>query len=56
VGALVYNSWSWYCRADHPDARLEGVKSRPLLLAAAGKASRHGEQTQLYLTPMRAKL
>jgi hypothetical protein len=35
---------------------LEAVTSRPLLLAAVGKASRHGGQMQLYLTPMHAKL
>ena len=56
AGSLVYNWWSWYCRAAHPGARLEAVTSRPLLLAAVGKASRHGGQTQLYLTPMHAKL
>ena len=31
------------------------MTSRPLLLAAVGKATRHGGQTQLYLTPMHAK-
>ena len=29
AGALVYNWWSWYCRAAHPGARLEAVTSRP---------------------------
>ena len=56
VGALVYNWWSWYCRAAHPNARLEAVTSRPLLLAAIGKAANHGGQTQLYLTPLHAKV
>jgi len=55
AGALVYNWWSWYCRAAHPGARLEAVTSRPLLLAAVGKAANHGGQTQLYLTPLHAK-
>ena len=55
AGALVYNWWSWYCRAAHPGARLEAVTSRPLLLAAVGKAVNHGGQTQLYLTPLHAK-
>jgi hypothetical protein len=56
AGALVYNWWSWYCRAAHPNARLEAVTSRPLLLAAVGKAANHGGQTQLYLTPLHAKV
>ena len=54
AGALIYNWWSWYCRAAHPGARLEAVTSRPLLLAAVGKATSHGGQTQLYLTPLHA--
>jgi hypothetical protein len=55
AAALIYNWWSWYCRAGHPGARLEAVTSRPLLLAAVGKATSHAGQTQLYLTPMHAK-
>jgi hypothetical protein len=54
-GALIYNWWSWYCRAAHPGARLEAVTSRPLLLAAVGKIASHAGQTQLYLTPLHAK-
>ena len=53
--ALVYNWWSWYCRAAHPTARMEAITSRPLLLAAVGKASSHAGQTTLYLTPMHGK-
>ncbi len=53
--ALVYNWWSWYCRAANPTARMEAITSRPLLLAAVGKAVRHAGQTTLYLTPMHGK-
>jgi Transposase DDE domain group 1 len=53
--ALVYNWWSWYCRAAHPTARMEAITSRPLLLAAVGKAASHAGQTTLYLTPLHAK-
>lgn len=53
--ALVYNWWSWYCRAAHPGARLEAVTSRPLLLAAVGKAASHAGQTTLYLTPLHGR-
>ena len=53
--ALVYNWWSWYCRAANPSARMEAITSRPLLLAAVGKAASHAGQTTLYLTPMHGK-
>ena len=53
--APVYNWWSWYCRAAHPTGRLEAITSRPLLLAAVGKAASHANQTTLYLTPMRGR-
>ena len=53
--ALVYNLWSWYCRAANPSARMEAITSRPLLLAAVGKAANHAGQTTLYLTPMHGK-
>jgi hypothetical protein len=53
--ALVYNWWSWYVRAAHPEARREALTSRPLLLAAVGRATSHADQTTLYLTPMHAE-
>jgi hypothetical protein len=53
--ALVYNWWSWYVRAANPQARREALTSRPLLLAAVGRAVSHGGQTLLYLTPMHAE-
>ena len=52
--ALVYNWWSWYCRAAQPGARMEAITSRALLLAGVGRAVRHAGQTTLYLTPMHA--
>ena len=52
--ALVYNWWSWYCRAAKPDARMEAITSRPLLLAGVGRAVKHAGQTTLYLTAMHA--
>lgn len=54
--ALVYNWWSWYVRAANPDARREALTSRPLLLAAVGRATTHADQTTLYLTPMHAEV
>ena len=53
--ALVYNWWSWYVRAANPQARREALTSRPLLLAAVGRATSSGGQTTLYLTPMHAE-
>ena len=38
--ALVYDWWSWYCRAANPTAQMEAITSRPLLLAAVGRATR----------------
>jgi hypothetical protein len=52
--ALIYNWWSWYCRAAKPEARMEAITSRALLLASVGRASQHAGQTTLYLTPMHA--
>jgi len=54
--ALVYNWWSWYVRAANPTARREALTSRPLLLAAVGRATSGGNQTTLYLTPMHAEV
>jgi hypothetical protein len=51
--ALVYNWWSWYVRAATPQARREALTSRPLLLAAVGRATSSGNQTTLYLTCQR---
>jgi len=52
--ALVYNWWSWFCRAASPKVRMEAITSRPLLLAGVGRAIKHAGQTTLYLTPMHA--
>jgi hypothetical protein len=50
--ALIYNWWSWYCRSAKPDARMEAITSRSLLLAGVGRAVKHAGRTTLYLTPM----
>jgi hypothetical protein len=52
--ALVYNWWSWYCRAAKPGARMEAITRRALLLGGVGRAVKHAGQTTLYLTPMHA--
>ncbi len=47
---------AWYVRAANPQARREALTSRPLLLAAVGRAIHTGGQTQVYLTPMHAEV
>ena len=54
--ALIYNWSSWYARAANPEARREALTSRPLLLAAVGRAAHSAGQTTLYLTPMHAEV
>ena len=39
----------------HDDGRMEAITSRPLLLAAVGKAASHANQTTLYLTPLHGR-
>jgi hypothetical protein len=53
---VVYKWWSWYRRAALPNAELEAVTSRPLLVAALCKAANHGGQTQLNLKPLHVKV
>lgn len=53
--ALVYNWWSVFVRLAHPQARLEAITARPLLLAGIGELTQHGGQTHLAITPMHAK-
>jgi hypothetical protein len=42
-------------RAANPQARREALTSRPLLLAAVGRAASSGSQTTLYLKRMHAE-
>lgn len=39
----------WYVRLAHPKTRLEAITSRPLLLAAVGRMTRHSRVTKLVL-------
>jgi hypothetical protein len=48
--ALVYNWWSWYCRLANPQARMEAITSRPLLLAAVGRITEHAGKTRVLLS------
>lgn len=55
VIALVYNWWSLFVRLAIPNKHAEAITSRPLLLQAVGKQTRHGGQTTLTLTSTHAK-
>ena len=46
---LIYNWWSWYVRLAHPKTRLEAITSRPMLLAAVRRMTRHSRVTKLVL-------
>ncbi len=43
-------------RAANPQSRREALTSRPLLLAAVGRATHSGGRTELHLTPMHAEV
>lgn len=53
--ALIYNWWSLFVRLARPDKHLEAITSRPLLLYAVGKQTRHQGQTTVTLTSTHAK-
>ncbi len=53
--ALVYNWWSTFVRLAHPEARLEAITARPLLLSGIGELTHLGGETHLAITPMHAK-
>ena len=48
--ALIYNWWSWYVRLAHPQARLEAITSRPMLLSGVARLTQHAGQSRLLLT------
>jgi hypothetical protein len=50
--ALAYNWWSLFVRLAHPEARLEAITSRPLLLSGIGRLTSHAGQAHLSITPM----
>jgi len=48
--ALFYNWWSLFTRLAIPERHAEAITSRPLLLHAVGKETRHSGQVHLTLT------
>lgn len=53
--ALAYNWWSLFVRLAHPQARLEAITSRPLLLSGIGRLTHHGGQSRLTITALHGK-
>ena len=53
--ALAYNGWSLFVRLAHPNARLEAITSRPLLLSGIAEKTRHARQERLTITPVHGK-
>jgi hypothetical protein len=55
VTALVYNWWSLFVRLADPNQHTEAVTSRPLMLHAIGKQTRHAGQTRVTITSTHAE-
>ena len=53
--ALIYNWWTLYTRLVNPDKHAEAITSRPLLLHAIAKQTRHSNQTTVTITSTHAK-
>lgn len=55
IGALVFNWWSIFVGMTFRDRHVEGITSRPLLLHAVGKKTRHAGQQSLSVTSSHGK-
>lgn len=55
ITALIYNWWSLFVRLAHPDKHTEAITSRPLMLYAIGKKTRHAGQTRLIISNSHAE-
>ena len=53
--ALIYNWWSLFVRLACPHQHTEAITSRPLMLQAVGKQTRHSNQTKLTITSAHAE-
>jgi hypothetical protein len=50
--ALIYNWWTLFTRLAIPDKHAEAITSRPLLLHAIARQTRHGHQSSLTITSL----
>ena len=55
IVALIYNWWSLFVRLADPDQHTEAITSRPLLLYAVGRQTRHANQTSITITSTHGK-
>jgi hypothetical protein len=53
--ALIYNWWTLFVRLIEPDAHLEAITSRPLLLHAVGKQIQHAGQKTIQVSSSHGK-
>jgi len=50
ITALTYNGWSLFVRLANPHQHTEAITSRPLLLQAPARVTRHAGQTRLTIS------
>ena len=50
ITALVYNWWSLFVRLADPSRHSEAITTRPLLLHAPARQTRHGAQTRITIS------
>lgn len=55
ITALIYNWWSLFVRLADPERHTEAITSRPLMLSAVGKQTRHAGQTRLTISSPHAE-
>jgi hypothetical protein len=56
ITALTYNWWSLFVRLANPRQHTEAITSRPLLLNAPARLTRHGGQTRLTISHPHAEV
>jgi hypothetical protein len=52
---LIYNWWTLFVRSIEPGKHMEAITSRPLLLHAVGKQTKHAGQTRLVISSTHGK-
>lgn len=53
--ALIYNWWSLFVRLANPTQHQEAITSKPLLLQAIGRQTKHANKTTITIAPLHAK-
>jgi len=56
ITALIYNWWSLFVRLADPTQHTEAITSRPLLLHAPARLTRHGGQTRITISHPHAEI